>query len=63
MGLVDLRPELIISFQIDPLGPREGDPVNPITVIIENQGQAFAGPTKAFFGYFPFFWQRINFFY
>ena len=54
MGPVDLKPELIISVQIDPLGPREGDPVNPITVIMENQGQALAGPTKAFFGHFPF---------
>jgi hypothetical protein len=62
MGLVDLRPELIISFQIDPLGPREGDPVNPITVIMENQGRALAGPTKAFFGYFPFFGSGSIFF-
>ena len=62
MGPVNLNPELVISFQIDPLRPREGDPVNPITVIIKNQGGALAGSTQAFFGYFPFFGSGSIFF-
>ncbi len=62
MRPVDLNPDLTISFQIDPLRPKEEDPVNPVTVIIKNQGETAAGSPRAFFGYFPLFGSGSVFF-
>lgn len=55
MKLLDLRSDLVISFEIAHSGLKEGDPVAPVTVTIKNQGESISASTKAFFGYFPFF--------
>ena len=55
MKLLDLRSDLVISFEIAHSGLKEGDPVAPVAVTIKNQGESISETTKAFFGYFPFF--------
>lgn len=62
MKLLDFRSDLVISFEIARSKLKEGDPVSPVTVTIKNQGESISEPTKAFFGYFPFFGSGAIFF-